>query len=66
MPTYVTVSRGAPGERHVTPVVASSDPEIVRKVLEVMARTLISEGSSEDHAASTRARSAPYARKGER
>ena len=41
MPMYVTVSRGAPGEREVVPILASTDPQILRKVIRVFADVLI-------------------------
>lgn len=46
MPMYVTVSRGAPGQREVVPILASTDPEIVRKVVSVFAEVLIGDAQS--------------------
>ena len=43
METYVTVSRGEPGEEAV-PLVASSDPEVVSEVMRILASFFRREG----------------------
>lgn len=43
MPTYVTVSIGEPGQEAI-PIVATSDPEIVAQVMQILAEHLLKGG----------------------
>lgn len=38
---YATVSQGQPGQKQVTPIFASSDPEIVDRVVRAIADVLV-------------------------
>ena len=44
---YATVSRGAPGQRHVTPILATSNPQIVQRCVRAFADVLLDDATGQ-------------------